>query len=806
MYFKLGCVGVMLISLLSCGLQVGEKRPGPSTAVVTGLGYKCVGQIPEYSGRYLRDELDESEITNFVRCLQRAFVAFAQYTRGRDVQVYSPNEIREFLHSNFLRDKDKQINDTLLAEFMLVKQVLVGGESQKIARKELSEAIDLLETIRDEAIRLRPHIKYINPTLALQQDPGQLGERIAEANEALRLTVRTFSNRLQESKVRYPIANLQIFTEEMRRLVKWESYFTDSIPVKNWMDFLKIFKEVTVSERDPNVISPSDWKPLLEAGVRWYSAYLQYEVGVKNRPVLEGVGLQNLLAVSQEVFAVVEQALNRQPTKFVSYPQMVALARAAQGVRWIPSSVRVCSIETTLRALFSRVFGDPASPSKDRRTEGLGLAGLSRLKEEFYRWANTQSNLESQFRSMGISSSRRDVPALSSGTLLSPEVRARLREVTGSDWDEFIKVRKLMRGPLFSNGIDRVFLVSEYDFPKYNVRHDFPNLSRMNILRSLTSLMFRGYANDGARSNWGSGLKSADVQRFYEDIRPLGIDLGIIDKRNFNAGTRAFIEGNLFTYAADGYRVHEDEIAGQLNFVEAMELTAFLYSGSRMGAELYKDLQNRCASTRRDDDGDGSLLLDQACTERELPSMLIHHLPNMPGLTNYLNGLAPSRRDLFAKNILGIAHSDPDGKDPYIESSEITVLSVVLHYAETIMTRFDLNGDGVLNDKEIEPAAKLFVPLIRKVAASQLKKDINASDARKVFLYILQYKEVPKSTAWWDWLAERASLIDYGLGWNLVNEPLAMDRFDLSMVFRVIISELFKTQAPTGEQPKMTCS
>src|SRR5665213_3583791 len=68
--------------ILGCGLHVGEKAPQPAAIAYSGKSYSCVAEIPQHIEKYVKDELNDQEISEFMRCLQNAFTSFAQYTRG----------------------------------------------------------------------------------------------------------------------------------------------------------------------------------------------------------------------------------------------------------------------------------------------------------------------------------------------------------------------------------------------------------------------------------------------------------------------------------------------------------------------------------------------------------------------------------------------------------------------------------------------------------------------------------------------------------------------------------------------------
>ncbi|MGZ3722766.1 MAG: hypothetical protein ACXVA9_07550, partial [Bdellovibrionales bacterium] len=333
----------LTLTIAGCGLKLGEKAPEQSPVSYSGKGYSCVSQIPQHIQKYMNDELSDTEINEFMHCLQNAFSSFAQYTRGREQSNYGADEIRNFLQKSFIRDRT--ISDELLHEFMVIKQALVGGDDEHIARTELFEAIEFLDDLRSEAIRLRPHIKILNPRLVAEQDPHDLGKRLAVANEALKQSIQVVASHLQKSKKVYPLANLESFLTEFREFVRWEEHFKSARPVTNWIALVKAFKSIAVSPTEPDVIHEGDWVPLLESMSNWYLAYLQYRVGVQDQPVLYGGGLQNLIFLANQVSRLTRDAVNRQPSSIITFEQLDQLMIAMHNIGWIPEKIRTTSLD-----------------------------------------------------------------------------------------------------------------------------------------------------------------------------------------------------------------------------------------------------------------------------------------------------------------------------------------------------------------------------------------------------------------------------------------------------------------------------
>lgn len=800
---------VLASSGLSCGIKVGEKPAPAFKPSYSGSGYRCVGLIPEFLGDYVADKVDEAQITEFVRCLQKSFTTFAQLTHGRNQNIYSPEEIRRFLQTYFL--KDRQLSPELTKEFMVIKQVLVGGSLDSITRPELRVAIDVLEDMRIELIRLKPHIRYLNPNLLMTQDTRDLGQNLSDANDALMQAIHTFSARLQKSKRRYPYANLIVFLREFRHFVGWEKHFENSRPVEDWVNLLKQVKGFAVSPIDPDAIRAGDWTSLLQTIARWYVIFLEYEVGVKDRSVLEGVGLQNLFHLTQEIFTLVEDAVQAQPTKGIPFTQLTDLAVSLQRLKWLPGDIRESSLKSAIAATVNRIFGNDRLAPKDRRGEVLTLNTVTEARQEFYRWAYLQLNLDTRYNSQMGDARTMDVhavPNLQSRFFVSPEVREKLGSLSGADWDDFMKVKSLIR-PLFPDGKSRVYLVRESELGAFGIHEGFHNLSLMNIYHSLTSLLFRGYAEQvPARIGWDSGLRSEELQRFYEDFRGLAVDLHYADPRNINTGTRAFMEGNIFTYASDGFWSDPKEPRSRLSFVETMTLVAYLYSGGLLSDDFYYDLVNNSCRDQYGPDKDMFNRPEIAlpCVREHLLDLILRYGGNMPHLQAYIRSLNADERAVYAQDLIQSARGPSTPKNwTQVEKNELSTLAVVLQYSESVLTRFDADGDGRLNYREIVNAEPIFLGFIKKFAKDKLGYELSDWESRGAFLYLVMYDDLPNA---WSFLSILNLSLDISgsvsagpLSLKIdMNPEISLDRPKLAKIFKLIIAKMCEAK-PATQQP-----
>ncbi len=760
----------LLLLAAGCGLHWNEPSPQPNTISYSGKGFNCVGQIPQHLDLYLSDALSETQIDDFMGCLEKAFVTFGQLTRGRDQNNYAPDEIRRFLESYFF--KERKISDRFLAEFMVVKQVILGGSLNQVSRQELVTFIAILEDIRKQAQFMKPHLKYLSSKFAGQlaasgETANDFSQRLLAANAAFRKTIGVFTDRLQNSKHAYAFANMEAFVTEFRAFVGWEQHFKNAHATREWVDFLRLFKEIAVSREQPEVVRESEWAPMLQSMVRYYTSFIEFEVGVKNRVIFQNAGFRNTLVMANEIFALLKDAVDLQPKQTLTFAQLHRIMASLKDLGWLPERLRVHSLAQFAQVLTTRIFGE-------REAGGLSRFVLANLESEFYRWAHVQMDIEERFPPPP--SPQPAVPELrpNLGAYANKSVarRTSAREISGSDWDEFMRVRTLMR-PLYLD-TPRVHLMTERFLRESNVRFGFYNYSMMNVMRSVITLLFRGYAHDrGGNSLWDGKINIAELQKFYQDIREIGIDLGYIDQRNLNAGSRAFIEGKLFTYSARGL-ISGDE---QMSFVEMVEYLAFLYSGSEIGDDIYHELSAHCKTGPVD--LKGNVMVSRSCAELQMPDLIEHYTVNMPELNRFLHGASPEVRSGYARAVLGAAFTAASTPE-WVERSEITTVTVMIHYAEAIMTRFDTDNDGVLTNDEINAAVPIFSGFIKKIAKEKQNRSLEDSEARAAFLFILDEKRMPSSN--WDY---------FKVYWNSKREPtLALNRYDLSQVFKAIIAKL----------------
>ncbi len=752
----------LVITQWGCGLRIFES-PAPQEPVrleALDREFDLHAQLKAFAqGRISEEELDEA-----FDYLDEILLGFVARVRGASRGQLLADEVRGFVHRFILRERALPLS--LMTELMELKVFLVGGDQRSISHEDFKKLRLLLRRVQVEAQRMRPFMGFF-----VGFDPS--AEMAAPARQALEVSAVQLAEILSEGERVFYFDHLERLIVELRQFVGWEKAFPSSRQPEDWVMFVRLFAEM-MGAGDRNSIQPQSWPQLTRRAVETYGLWIRYQYDLVGPNVFYGPGLEALTLLVEDGLRLAHGIVRSQPDLVIEYDRLAEVFSVLEKLRLLPAQVTAESLDKVTREMVSKVFGDRnLSPSQRSRTS-IGISGyeLHRIGAEFSRWSVVQSYLDRMF-------SEGEVEGAADFSVMSPldQLSSGRMEPEGAvdlAIQEFRELIGQMR-PLFSSKLGRIFLVEEVHFEKHSVAHGFFNLSAVNLLQSLLRLMFRGYSEDFERARTLAGLTENEMQNFYTDFRPLGIDLRVMDPRSVDSGRRSFFEANMFTYSgrgiADPSRVSEAE--NLLEMTVAIEFLSLLFSGGLMAHSLYQDLHRACRPPGArfvPIDVFGEEMLNRDCVSRNLLRILIPHVNNMPGLQNYLQEeLTRDQGQQFAEILIaaGVYHLSPQH---LIERAEINTMSMVLHYSEVIFTRFNLDGGSHLTHSEILEAFPNFSGFVKKLAADMC---VTLSDqrAQTVYLYILNFAEIPKFDAttlrriammrwpWWSMSMDRMQVV-----------------------------------------------
>lgn len=727
------CLFGQLLTLTSCGLNVGEKPLQDQPFTLKSGGFSCLTKISETIDQFLAGHLAKRDIQRFLHCMRFSFESFGSYVRGVEAHNFTPDEIRSFLHEYFI--KDRRVSDELLHEFMVIKTVLVGGAVDKISRKDLVQAIDMLSFIEEQALLLQPYMKVYGFD-ALTLSGVNLSEDDNELNRAahiLRQVATNLGRRLGRASGDYTVANLEAFIREFRSFTGWEKTFTGSKSTKDWVRFFSAYKSlITGSEEE--IVGPRDWELLFRSSAEWFTVHLFAQNINKYPSWMYGSGLETVVGLGDKVTRLLQDLVDRQPDKVLSHARLERFIESLSPVGLMPSIREVDSgnkyplrsegVIKAVHAFLDRILGDQQIPWRERPSNGLGRTVIAEMAAEFSRWVDIQRFLASVF-DPGVRGGLDVTKRLESlaerlGPVGASEEMLRLfKQKPQSDSAEKV-VRFIEQNlrPLFRPGEWQVFITERDQLESHNVVHGFHNLSIMNLVRAVATMAMRGYGSyKGDGGAFSAGMTENELQALYEDFREVGIDIKIMDPRTSQAGVRAFREANLFTYVGNGWarasRV-KNPMEAMMTLAESIEYGSILLSGGQLGASLYRGLMSVDHGVCRAQSQDAPLsvhgykMIERNCFRTRFVDTLLPLLTTMPTMKKEIEKRSLSDRVELADSVTSAIYSPVWSNKDYLEWNEITTLSVVMHYTELIMTRYNKNLDTILDTAEVWAAYEIF--------------------------------------------------------------------------------------------------
>lgn len=764
LFFTLLGIPLLLCSV-GCGLKLGEP-PAPEGQVQID-GYSCVNQISKKVGDFFNYRLSEDEVTQFVDCLKKSVSDFSKRVGNKGEAVYSPEDLRSFI--NLIVKDGNKLSPELLAEFMRLKQTFVGGDVNQITKSDLQSAMNVLDQIKKAALILRPHVKVFNPKLCAQIPPGQIAKELDMAYVALTEVSKIFVSLLKETSNPYSFTDLSQFFEEFRKFIKWYEYFPAASSTENWMKLLKSVKTIATGD-DNNVIRREHWEPFLHFLKTSYILYLKTKYGVMNYSVFSGVGLKNFVHVVSDGLFDLTKAISRRSDRKITAPEIEKWTEAMEGMGWIPFGLNAKTAYAGLDLIFTKIFGGK------KEFQGIEVAQLLEVSRDFEEWSTLQGYIARKYAPQRTETSL--IPKIMSYF----EFEDVQDVVAPQDWPP---LRRLIseRRPIYRDQNPMVFLADAADLSGYGVRMDLYNVSMTHLVSSVLSLIYKSY---GQIQDGEPKMSSDSLQKFYEDFYELGVGLKWLDPRSRTAGRRSYIEGNLFTYAANGFSKDYD-----LDLSEGIDLVAYLLSGGKMTDYIYDDLYTQCEKGVTDIVGKQKLL--RTCVNEHLGRALLNSLSNAPNLRAWIMNLSPEDLNRYAELLLNAGFSHANSDLMWVERSELSTIAVIILYSESVLTRFDANRDGRLDDAEVKVPFPLFKEFISGLAkqGNPKGKDLTEDQARSLFEFILYYRRMPESYS--DQLS---------IWWNADENPsydVNVDRLGLTEAFSVIINKLLN---PPTVEPK----
>lgn len=704
-------------------MSTHDSAKPDSTFRIAAPGQDCLEGAFTVFEKYFSAASSPRDVADAWDCAAKAVDSFATRSRGgSNVSSFSPNELRTFLHESFLGST--KISDPLLREGMRLKQMLLGGEIDRLSREELKRAKDVLAILKSVSLRLQPHVAML--TLDARLDEVRAKEPSFEAAlRDFRSAADEVTGLFRASKEPFELAHFEIALRELDAIYSTKSGWKGPARLLERFGTFKIVKALLVRPEGDRV-RPDEWKPLLSASSRLYTLYLRLHYFMRERDLLNGAGFLHLRQAIEEGFDLIDEAVAMKPDGLIRYELIDPAIDEVFRLKFITWKIRPSTIRELARVVLGRVLNQPSSEKgvlERKSVEGLDAELAKRGREAIMGWLDMQrlwEELESQ-------AARKNPAVARTGSIPLPLVREiwpRLSTPYKTNYRYMSHVLIERKHPVVFTSVGSI--VFERDPEKLSI--DQATFDSLNWRAAFGRAVVEGYAKD-PRESMFTGVTIEEFHEFFLGVRNFAVDLNFIEPADMDLWKSTFTEANIFTLAGDAN--------DRISFSEGFDLISFALSSAQTSRKIYKELAANCEAL--EPDVYGIPKSPAYCYRERMQASFSKHYTLLPAWVDVVSGLSNQQYAEFQR-LLEIAARKTGYSDAPVESTDVDRSTMLLHYIESVYMRFDKVRTGTIDLEEARDVYPLFKALLKQLSGYDDDETLFA-----IFVYVLKYRQPPSS-------------------------------------------------------------
>lgn len=768
---------ISILGITACGIKTGEKNAPIAPAKVKSA--TCLTQAISDLKVFFKGDATDAQVNTSFSCLEEVFVAFKENIRGAKKNVYTPREIATFIEINFLSEDDSKFSEEFLNELMYFKVALIGGNEEVISKTEIDSIVGLVGRFKPDFVALNPHMKVL--TLNWKENFLSLNESAQEqeftaAKVQFQKLVSKLTAEFASGNRVYSTDHLAQFALEVLKFAKAESDTLETI--QKALPLVSSVKKLLIGGEAS--LLGEEWTRLgtiLHAG---YAQYLRYEYFLKdlsdNQTVKRWNGYEQ---ITLDVISLLETVLVNK--KVILTTELVQFVLLAQKQEVIETNLTENALTMAIDSLWSNFLNRPEDRLQGIVRPGLDDVGLQVIVPEIKTWLGMQKHIAQVFSSATFW--KKD--------LISAEFQSHI------DFESNLELKKALSDitgilaepiPLTMNpgGMLKILDPGVMDYHQ-------DDLTWSNLARLLSRLLIHSYANDLERANGYISVSQEEAQAAYDQLKPLAVDLDVIDKSNDTFVKSRFLESNLFLTVSNG-----DKWA---SFSELHHLVIHIISGLFRSGEIkdemikIKDFEEKCilAESNGEKKIKGTTRVYESCVLDQYINSTTG-FESMPGFLEMRSQYTEAQlRDHYMALLKAAGHIPREDKT--VLMSDADLFPHVVQYIEMVYARHDLNHDNLLQKEEAQAAFPIFKTLLADLVKPY--KQIKEEHLEGVFIYILKFGRPPNPKN----LGEALKFFQF------VNDKTQKDwvinstRIDLGKIFNYIAENAIAPKPPVMPTP-----
>lgn len=710
---------------------------------------------------YFLDHLTEEQQENRWKVYQDIASDFVQLfsslLSAQDKPVLSSDQIYDLISSVMPVFSDQKISQQLIDQLALIKAALIGGSSQqaqnwtpndldKIRLKlpqifvELQKMIELLDQLKTSKTWTSNHKEF---------------EKIeVDFNNSIKNLSLLFDGP-------YSIHALRDLLVEIEK----NKLISDLDLPDDFESYIRLVTSLkfAVTGEPGAQLTALALRQVLQLTGQIYFHYLEYTDYIEPYSYESTQFYFYTSTFFSKIEKTILSILNQKKNKQIENSELIVVFKTLQDEKFLKWKLSSADYSILLTTLWKNVLISP-----ERRLSGESLKGFN---------AHALSNIMGEIRLFIQNGSNLAYILQGDNSLSQNELVKRLKDAYLEAKDPYRKAALEMQIKAYAGSVPHIF--NQQGFLEiFAARENYkPNDMLMSsVAATISRILIRSFSKDLARVKNLLGVTLAEAQSAFDQVRPLLVNMEILDPANTTFMASRYREANLFVSRANG-----DNYA---NYEEIHDLALHILSG----LDRSKLIESRFLKTCKIQ----SLLLNKNKKVKEdcLVKSYLNSNSGFEGLPVY-TGLKLDTTEEGQKMILQyyqnllIAAGHITNEEGTILISTASLYPHIVQYVEMLFYKYDRDRDGILTKDEALVAFPVFKQTIKDVigniSGGSLVKE---KQYPGVFIYLLKYGRPPKTT--WEKL-DFLSFVSNEDRWDL-----STTRYDMAHVFR-FISEALST-------------
>lgn len=763
---------IVIFGIAACGIKTGEKNADPVPVKVKSA--RCLTQAIADLKIFFKGEASDSQVTTSFTCLEEVLGAFKDNIRGARKNVYTPREIATFVEINFLSEDDAKFSDEFLKQLMFFKVALFGGDEAAISKNEIDLIASFIGRYKPDLLALNPHMRILTlngMALLSDVDPSAQESRFIAAKAQFQKILLKLTSDLASGGRVYKIDHLSQFLVEILKFVKASG---DTVELSQKVGPVLVqAKKLFIGGSDS--LQGAEWNQL---GVILHQAYFQllrYQYFLKDLDHKQSEKRWNAYEkIAEDVISLLEVVL--QSKKVMTTSEWAQFILVAQKQDILKTQLTESALTKALDALWSNILNPVEDRLQNVSRPGFDGVALQQIAPEVRTWLGVQKRIAQVFATSSLW--KKD--------LISAEFQAHME----SESDVLIKKALADISEILSESIPLTMnssgMMKILDPATMDYHQD--DVTWSNVARLLSRILIRSYAGDLQRATDFVAVTQEEAQAAYDQLKPLAVDLDVIDKSNDTFVKSRFLESNLFLSVSNG-----DKWA---SFKELHHLIIHIISGlSRSGEirdEMIKTKNFEQVCILAEANGDRKIKGTTRIYEKCILDQYIRSatgFQSMPGFLEMRTKYSEVElRDHYMALLKAAGHVPREDKT--VLMSDADLFPHVVQYIEMVYSRHDANHDNLLQKEEAQAAFPIFKDLLADLVKPY--KQIKEEHLEGVFIYILKYGRPPNPKNLGEALKFFAFVNDKTQKDWIINST----RIDLGKIFNYIAENAVASKPP----------